>query len=84
MSLPGCCDLTTPGCKLRVSLIKAAKNRSKNVTAPMHRIASAILITSPARTPLEYFQTHWNTLDVRAGTRIHKKFVRAAELFPML
>ena len=84
MSLPGCRDAKTLGGKLRVSPTNAVKKRSKNITAPMHSIASAILITSPARTSLEYFQTHWTTLDVRASTRIHKEFVRAPHSFPML
>jgi hypothetical protein len=78
MSLPGCRDARTLGGKLKVSLTNAVKKRSKNMTAPMHRIASAILMTSPACTSLEGFQTHWTTLDVRAGIKIHKEFVRAA------
>ncbi len=81
MSLAGCRDSKTMRGNFRVSLARAARKCRKNVTAPMHRIASAILMTSPDRASL-YSQTHWTTPDVRAGTRIHKEFVRAARAIP--
>ena len=34
--------------ELTASVIRAARKRNKNITAPMHRTASAILITPPA------------------------------------
>jgi hypothetical protein len=77
MSLPGCLVLKTRDGKVTSSLSKAVKKRSKNITAPMHNIASAIPMSSPACSSLQGFRIHWTTVYVRAGTRIHKEFVRA-------
>lgn len=48
MSFPRRRAALTLGGKLAASFSRAARKRSKNITAPMHNTVSAILITSPA------------------------------------
>jgi hypothetical protein len=69
MSLPGCLVLKTRDGKVTDSLSKAVKKRSKNITAPMPNIASAILMSSPACSSLQGLQ---NPLDYCVRKSGHK------------